>query len=216
MGRMDVRSFLIRTSRLGEPPRATPGVGRYPCMHRFRRLAPLLLTALVFALLAAPAGASSPLLAPPSACPNQDTLGAPAAVQEEAMLCMTDYARERFGEPPLQTQPQLQASAADKSGDVLRCDSFSHTACGREFTYWMRATGYVVDNSCWRVGENLAWGTGAKGSVGSIFRAWMRSTTHRENVLGDFDQVGISLDSGTLTGSPGTRVWTQHFGSHCE
>ena len=44
----------------------------------------------------------------------------------------------------------------------------------------------------------------------------MRSTTHRENVLGDFDQVGISLASGTLDGSPGTRVWTQHFGSHCE
>jgi uncharacterized protein YkwD len=43
----------------------------------------------------------------------------------------------------------------------------------------------------------------------------MASTEHRENILGDYTQIGIDLATGTLAGSSGTQVWTQHFGSHC-
>jgi uncharacterized protein YkwD len=135
-------------------------------------------------------------------------------VQEQAMLCMTNYARERFGEGQLETAVELEASARDKSRDILECDSFSHYACGREFTYWIRETGYIT-SQCWRVGENLAWGTGNFGSVRSIFRAWMASPEHRENILGDYSQIGIDLMTGTLADSPATHIWTQHFGSHC-
>jgi uncharacterized protein YkwD len=165
-------------------------------------------------LLPPPAGAASQLIAPPSACPGQWDLGAPAEAQEEAMLCMTDYAREQFGEPALEPDTELEQSAQDKSRDLVLCDEFSHYACGREFTYWMRSTGYLP-SQCWRVGENLAWGVRGYGSVGSIFRAWMRSSEHRENLLGDYDQVGIDLTIGPLEGHRGTRIWTVHFGSHC-
>jgi len=130
------------------------------------------------------------------------------------MLCMTDFARAQAGLAELATAEELEQSAGDKGGDILRCDSFSHFACGREFTYWMRQTGYI-SSQCWRVGENLAWGTDGYGTVRSIFRAWMNSPGHRENILGDFTQVGISLRVGTLEGQPGTHVWAQHFGSRC-
>lgn len=130
------------------------------------------------------------------------------------MLCMVNYAREQYGEPTLETNEELQESAWDKARDVVRCDEFSHYACGREFTYWMRSTGYL-SAKCWRAGENLAYGLGAHGSVGSIFRAWMRSPTHRENLLGNFDESGIDLRIGRLDGLAGTRIWAQHFGSHC-
>lgn len=179
----------------------------------------LLATAATFGLLAlaAPVGATaaSRLVAPAAVCPDQQVLGAPAAAQEETMLCMTNYAREQYGEPLLEPNEELEQSARDKARDVVRCDEFSHYACGREFTYWMRSTGYL-SSKCWRAGENLAWGIGAYGSVGSIFRAWMRSPTHRENLLGDFDQIGVDLLIGRLDGRPGTRIWTQHFGSHCD
>lgn len=154
------------------------------------------------------------LIAPASACPGQETLDTPIEAQESTMLCMVDFARARAGLGPLATTPELEQSAADKGDDILRCDSFSHSACGRDFTYWMRQTGYI-STQCWRVGENLAWGTGTYGSVRSIFRAWMSSPGHRENILDDFTQTGLSLKIGTLAGQPGTYIWAEHFGSRC-
>lgn len=155
------------------------------------------------------------LVAPASACPSQEDLAAPAAGQEQAMECMVNFARREAGLGELADAPDLAQSASDKSLDVLRCDSFSHFACGREFTYWMKETGYM-STPCWRVGENLAWGTGTYGTVRSIFVAWMRSPDHRANVLGDFDETGLSLRVGTLEGNSETRVWAEHFGSHCD
>jgi uncharacterized protein YkwD len=161
-------------------------------------------------------GASaSPLIAPPGACLNQTTLTASAPDQEEAMRCMTDFARRQAGLTSLAEAEALDVSAREKTLDILRCDSFSHFACGRDFTYWMQETGYTAA-SCWRAGENLAWGVDRQGTVRSIFRALMRSSSHRRNILGDYSQIGVGVEVGTLSGRPGTFVWTQHFGSHCD
>jgi uncharacterized protein YkwD len=193
--------------------RARPGEKRAV----LRKLSLLLVVASLTGLAtAAPATAeSSGLIAPPSACPGQARLNAPAAEQESTMRCMTDFARIQAGLPKLITVQQLEQSAGSKADDILRCNSFSHFACGRDFTYWMQQTGYT-SSPCWRVGENLAWGTGGYGTVRAIFRAWMSSPGHRENILDDFTQIGISLRVGTLSGQSQTHVWTQHFGSHCE
>lgn len=173
--------------------------------------------------VAAPAPTATPsatteglggLIAPTSACPDQEALDAPADVQESVMSCMVDYARAQAGLTGFAEVETLQRSAEDKAGDVLSCDSFSHFACGRDFTYWMQETGYV-SSQCWRVGENLAWGVGDYGTVRSIFRAWMSSPGHRENILDDFAETGISLRVGTLSGQAGTHIWAEHFGSHC-
>jgi uncharacterized protein YkwD len=180
------------------------------------RRAALILTVLsLFASLTATASAAGgELIAPAAAC-DQVRLDAPVAAQERAMLCMTNFAREHYGENTLEDTPALEESARDKAHDILRCDSFSHYACGREFTYWIRASGYL-SSQCWRAGENLAWGAEDFGTVKSIFRAWMASPTHRENILGNFDQIGIDLQTGNLEGLSGTHVWAEHFGSHCE
>lgn len=179
-----------------------------------RKLSLLFLAASLATLaIVAPASAAG-LIAPASACPDQRALDAPAAAQESTMGCMVDYARSQAGLAGLAEVEPLQLSAEDKADDVLRCDSFSHFACGRDFTYWMRQTGYV-SSQCWRVGENLAWGTGKYGTVRSIFRAWMSSPGHRENILDDFAETGISLRVGTLSGQTGTHIWAEHFGSHC-
>jgi uncharacterized protein YkwD len=158
---------------------------------------------------------ASSLIAPAAACPAQSGLSSPAEAQEEAMLCMTEFARASAGLGDLADAEELDRSAQGKAEDVLRCDSFSHFACGREFTYWIRESGYIGDQ-CWHAGENLAWGTGEYGSVRAIFRAWMNSPTHRKNILGDYSQVGISLETGELEGHAGAHVWAAHFGSRCE
>ena len=164
------------------------------------------------ACIGTPGAHATGLVAPPGACPE----AAGGAVAEEAtMLCLTNYARGQAGEAPLESAPVLQDSAAEKAEDIVNCDSFSHFACGREFTYWIRANGYM-STDCWHVGENLAWGTGNYGTVSSIFRAWLRSTGHRENLLdARFTQVGIDLRVGRLEGQRGAHVWAQAFGSHC-
>jgi uncharacterized protein YkwD len=162
-----------------------------------------------------PVATTSALIAPAATCPDQSSLTSPAEIQEQAMLCMTDFARTSAGLGELADAEQLDQSARDKAEDVIRCDSFSHFACGREFTYWIREAGYIGDQ-CWHAGENLAWGTGEYGSVRAIFRAWMNSPAHRQNILGDYSQVGISLVTGELEGHAAARVWTAHFGSRCE
>ena len=130
------------------------------------------------------------------------------------MRCMTNFARAHAGLRPLGTPSDLAGAATGKAGDILGCDEFSHEACGREFTYWMERAGYL-DASCWRAGENIAWGTGRLGTVRSIFDAWMHSPGHRENILGSYSQIGIGLEAGSLDGYDGAAVWVQEFGSHC-
>jgi uncharacterized protein YkwD len=175
------------------------------------------LAALAGAALAPSAGAMDleRLIAPTTVCADQTDPEASAAVQEQAMRCMSDYARERMGMGRLGDAADLNRSAFDKSDDILRCDEFSHYACGRAFTYWMQRVGYIPA-PCWRVGENIAWGTGDLGSVRAIFRAWIHSPEHRENILGPYSQIGIGLRVGGLEGRSDVHVWTQDFGSHCD
>ena len=130
------------------------------------------------------------------------------------MRCMTNFARGHTGMGGLAEARELDRSAGDKSDDILRCDSFSHYACGRQFTYWMERVGYIPAR-CWRAGENIAWGSGSAGTVRSIFVAWLHSPEHRANILGRFSQIGISLSVGNLEGHSDAHVWTQDFGSHC-
>src|SRR3954469_25229462 len=122
------------------------------------------------------------LLAKPSACAHQNDAGAPVSVQEQAMRCMTNYARRHANRAKLVDDSELDRSAGMKSRDIVRCDSFSHFACGRDFTYWMLHFGYLT-SGCWRAGENIAWGSGSYGTVRSVFSAWMHSPGHRENIL---------------------------------
>jgi uncharacterized protein YkwD len=158
--------------------------------------------------------ASEGLVASSSACPGQSNLDASPQAQRQAMLCLTEFARTRAGLPGFAAVAELDSSADGKAGDILRCNDFSHFACGREFTYWMEQASYT-STPCWRAGENLAWGTGEDGTVRSIFRAWLRSPGHRQNILGDFEQIGISLRVGKLDGLSGVHVWAQHFGTRC-
>jgi uncharacterized protein YkwD len=178
------------------------------------RLAVVLLSALALLAMTAASASANAMLAPSDVCPGQTKLRAPAVAQERSMLCMANYARAQFGLEALEPASQLEGSATQKGRDIFRCDNFSHYACEREFSYWIRASGYV-SVPCWRAGENLAFGNGRRGNVRAIFRAWMRSADHRVNILGDYTQTGLFLASGSLEGFSGTRVWAQHFGKHC-
>ncbi|HTR73791.1 MAG TPA: CAP domain-containing protein [Solirubrobacterales bacterium] len=168
-------------------------------------------------LLCAGASAHAPAyspaeLAPGEACPGQTAAGLSPAEQVTAMLCMTNYARAANGLPKLTLSRRLVRSAEHKTADILGCDEFSHEACHRPFTFWDRHFGYL--KGCWKVGENIARGTGSFAGVRAIFNAWLESPEHHANILGPYRQVGIGVRVGDLEGSEGAVVWTQDFGSH--
>jgi uncharacterized protein YkwD len=160
------------------------------------------------------AGDPGRLLAPPRVCPGQGRATAPPARQLRAMVCLTNFARRRGGLASLRERRDLDRSAGLKSRDILRCDTFDHRACGRDFTYWMRRVGYVR-SGCWRAAENIALAGGAHATPRAVFRGWLHSVGHRRNILGRFEHIGVGLRAGELEGRPGARVWTQHFGSRC-
>ncbi len=108
----------------------------------------------------------------------------------------------------------LNESAARKTADILFCQQFSHTACGRDFTFHIRAVGYPT--GCWGAGENLALGSGSAGSVRSIMSGWLNSDGHRRNMLHTaFRDLGIGLRRGSYQGVPNVQVWVQHLGYRC-
>lgn len=155
---------------------------------------------------------SSEEVAPASTCPGQTATDLPAEEQTGVMLCMTNYARAAHGLAPLSLSRQLARAAEQKSSDILGCDEFSHEACGRPFQYWIQRYGYL--KGCWRAAENIAWGTGSYGTVGSIFTAWLESPEHHANILGPYREIGIGVREGEVEGNEGAAVWTQDFGSH--
>ena len=181
-----------------------------------KRTLSIALALIALGILALPPSALAaprkPLIAPAAACPDQSNLEASAEAQLQAMRCMTDFARRRARLDSLARSSPLSTSSRRKAEDILRCDSVSHFACGRSFTYWMKRSGYL--GSCWRVAENIALGTQG-GTARSIFQAWLRSPEHRRNILGPYNDLGIGLETGRLRGREGVRVWIQHFGSRC-
>jgi len=124
------------------------------------------------------------------------------------MLCLVNRARANRGLEPLAAPGSLAGAAARKSADVIRCDEFSHEACGRDVEYWPRRFGY---DGC--VGENIAYSVGSAATPKAIFRLWMNSTGHRENILrSSYDDIGIGIQLGEVEGVRGAHVWTQQFG----
>ncbi|MGK2956011.1 MAG: CAP domain-containing protein [Solirubrobacterales bacterium] len=166
--------------------------------------------ALTLAVGAAPVQARG-LIAPAKVCPNETGLKDRAKARK-SMICLTNYARKKSGLKRYRVKSRLTGSANYKAGDIIGCDSFSHSACGREFVYWIKVSGYT-DDVAWSAGENIAWGSGSYGSSRSIFRAWMKSPGHRRAILSRvYRDLGIGLKVGTLNDVPKARVWVQHFG----
>jgi uncharacterized protein YkwD len=129
------------------------------------------------------------------------------------MRCLVDFARTSEGLRPLKVRgTRLMAAADRKARDILRCGDFSHTACGRSFTFHMRA----YTTGCYGAGENIAWGSGSLGTVRSIMSGWLHSDGHRANLLNPrYRHHGVALRTGALRGHAGAAVWVHHLGYRC-
>ena len=80
---------------------------------------------------------------------------------------------------------------------------FSHAGRdGSQPAERIRASGYLSSGGSWRIGENLAWGTGELAPPKAIMAAWMNSAGHRANILQPaYREIGF----GVLAGNPSSR-----------
>jgi uncharacterized protein YkwD len=135
-----------------------------------------------------------------AACPNADlapssgTIGAVA----EATLCLINGERADHGLAPLAAEGRLATAASAFAADLVAGSYFSHTGRdGSDVLDRIERTGYIPEDRPWRVGENLAWGTGALATPAAIMRAWMNSPGHRENVLNAaYREIGVGVVAG--------------------
>ena len=110
--------------------------------------------------------------------------------------------------------PKLNRSARGKAGDVMRCQTLSHSACGRPGFFWARRLGIL--EQCGRASENLAFGSGGGGTPRQMMSRWLKSPSHRSNLMAPGNiWIGVAVVKGRFLGNARTAVWTTHFGSAC-
>jgi uncharacterized protein YkwD len=153
-------------------------------------------------------------VAPETACPRADDLGASVRVEEQAELCLLNYARGVAGVGPLNISPALMNSAKFKADDIVRCNQFAHDACGFDVRQRFADSGYFRSDIQTRFGENLAWGAVQAGSPRGALLGWLDSPEHRANLFKpEWTDQGIALVYvPSFRGVANSRIWVSHFG----
>lgn len=179
---------------------------------RLPHLIPLLLTvALLAAGLLAGAG---PALA--AGCPGADK--GPRQISNKtaakAVACLVNKKRRSHGKRPFNFRRNLARAARSHSKRMQKTDCFDHVCPGeRSLPGRYERADYLPCSCSWGAAENIAWGAGRNGTPRKIVKAWMHSHSHRVNILGNFEDVGV----GVRWGSPNKRgahagTYTLDFG----
>lgn len=151
---------------------------------------------------------TSPAASAPVISTCGTTTGRPAtdadAATLAAVLCLVNNERARAGLEPLVRNDALDSAAQFHSRDMVAQQYFDHTdplgvgAIGR-----VLAAGWVTLAQSWRIGENIAWGSGPYASPRSAVLRWMNSPPHRENMLNPaFREIGVGVAAGTPMPQP--------------
>jgi len=126
------------------------------------------------------------------------------SLSESTMLAEINRTRAAHGLAPLRVDWNAQRAARAHSADMLRRGYFAHGP------YVQRLQRFGLRGP--RVGENIAWGAGTSSRPRAIVAMWLRSPTHRANLLRPgFRRIGIATPRGTFAGRPNAVVVTANF-----
>jgi uncharacterized protein YkwD len=132
-----------------------------------------------------------------------------------ALQCVVNRERERRGLRRLDRTRSLDRASAQHSSDMAQNDYFDHRSPGGSTpAERARSAGYLSGARSWRVGENLAWGTGPLATPNSIVKAWLNSPPHRELMLSrGFADFGLGIAPGApQAGVAGGATYTMLMG----
>ena len=150
-------------------------------------------------------------------CANADMLPDPGNLSaiSDATLCLLNAERASRGLATLKFDRQLQRAALIHGGDMVANGYFAHEGRnGSRPADRIRAAGYLSSGAAWRIGENLAWGTGELSTPRSIMAAWMNSAGHRANILlPAYREIGFGVIAGNPKANDGAgATFVTEFG----
>ena len=150
-------------------------------------------------------------------CANADLApdGGNLSTISDATFCLLNAERAARGLTALEPDRQLQRAALLHGGDMVDHQYFAHEGRdGSKPAERIRAAGYLSSGAAWRIGENLAWGTGDLATPRSIMSAWMHSAGHRANILmPQYRQIGFGVIAGNPNGRDGSgATYVTEFG----
>ncbi|HUF17120.1 MAG TPA: CAP domain-containing protein [Thermoanaerobaculia bacterium] len=111
------------------------------------------------------------------------------ASDSQAIVDEMNRYRRHGGQPPLRLNERLSLAAGDRVDDMFTKGYFNHVAPdGLQPFIWLPRRGYRYAAA----GENLASGYQ---SAEALVRGWMSSPSHRANILGNYEEVGLASAS---------------------
>lgn len=125
----------------------------------------------------------------------------------QGLLAATNQERNNHNLQPLTMNALLNESAARKCEDMAVRNYWDHnTPEGTEPWEFIQAAGYQYQ----KAGENLAYGFLDEEAV---VRGWMESPTHRDNLLGMYQEVGFAVCTSDNYQNEGKQqIVVQHLG----
>ncbi len=133
----------------------------------------------------------------------------------ESVRCLIDKERAARGLHQLDPQNKLRKAAKRHTEHMLHSGCFAHSCPGEaDLVGRITSAGYLPCTCTWRVGENIAWGSGRNSTPAATVDAWMHSPPHREMIL----TAGMrEVDVGVRSGRPGdghskAATYTADFG----
>jgi uncharacterized protein YkwD len=157
---------------------------------------PLRRHTLIAALVAAGFTVAVPAAASASSCPGaDDEVGAVSNdISARATFCLINEQRASHGVPRLRRNARLDLASQRHARSMAARNFFEHG----NFVGRIRSANYLQGARAWRLGENIAWGSGVLGMPSEIVDAWMHSPGHRSNILNrGFREIGIGVAPGT-------------------
>lgn len=165
----------------------------------------------------APAAAPAAPPAAPEVCANTDLLPDAGNLDliRAALVCLHNQVRAQHGLGALSENGALAAAGAAHSTDMVQRRYFDHTTPeGGTFSERILAARYAGANDAWSLGENLAWGTGARSTPAALMGEWMASEGHRHNILtAAYREIGFGFSVGTPSGAGTGLTVAVEFGA---
>jgi uncharacterized protein YkwD len=138
---------------------------------------------------------------PPDADDKPEAIAEPAGFSAE-LVAEHNRIRAEAKLPSLSPSRRLQEAALDHARDMADRRKMSHTGSDDSTpSSRILARGYRMR----RCGENVAFGPR---TVAAVMKGWMNSPAHKDNILGNFSQIGAAY----ATARDGTAFWCVTFG----
>lgn len=122
------------------------------------------------------------------------------SVSESVTFCLINRERTTRGLRALHRNKRLNLASRRHARSMAARNFFAHG----NFVGRIRTAKYLRGARAWRLGENIAWGSGVLGSPAEIVDSWMHSPGHRANILSrSFKEIGVGIAYGTPNRSYG-------------